>query len=53
MLKVSVACTSFYMRRSPGVKSSITTTLVVIASLLAPGQAVLCPPSGSDGPGIG
>jgi hypothetical protein len=53
MLKVSVACTSFYMRRNPRVKSSITITLAAIASLPAPGQAALCPPSGSDGPGIG
>jgi hypothetical protein len=29
---VFAACTSFHMRRSPGVKNSIITTLVAIAS---------------------
>jgi hypothetical protein len=53
MLKVSVACTNFCMRLSPRVKSSITTTLAVMASLPALGQAALCQLSGSDGPGIG
>jgi hypothetical protein len=53
MLKVSVACTNFYMRRSHGIKSSITTTLAAIASLPALGQAALCRPYGNDGPGIG
>jgi hypothetical protein len=53
MQKVSATCTNFYMRRSPGVKSSITTTLVAIASLLALGQAALCQPFGRDGPETG
>jgi hypothetical protein len=53
MLKVSVACMNFCMRRSPRVRSSITTTLAAMASLPALGQAALCRPSGSDGPGIG
>jgi hypothetical protein len=37
--KVSVVCMNFYMRRSPRVKSSITTILVATASLLVEAQA--------------
>jgi hypothetical protein len=51
--KVSAVCTNFYMRRSPGVKSSIITILVAIASLLALGQSAPCQPFERDGPEIG
>jgi hypothetical protein len=51
--KVSAVCTNFYMRRSPGVKSSIITILAAIASLLAVGQAAPCQPFGKDGPETG
>jgi hypothetical protein len=53
MQKASAACTNFYMRRSPRVKSSITTTLVAIASLLALDQAAPCQPFRRDGPETG
>jgi hypothetical protein len=43
----------FYMRRSPGVKSSIITILAAIASLLALGQAAPCPPFERGGPETG
>jgi hypothetical protein len=36
---VFAVCTNFNMRRNPGVKNSIITILVVIASLLVQAQA--------------
>ena len=47
--KVSAVCTNFYMRRSPGVRSSITTILVATASLLVQAQAAQCQPFGRGG----
>jgi hypothetical protein len=47
--KVSAVCTSFYMRRSPGVRSNIITILVAIASSLVQAQAAQCQPFGRDG----
>jgi hypothetical protein len=41
------------MRRNPGVKSNIITILVVIALVLALGQAVSCELFERDGPEIG
>jgi hypothetical protein len=51
--KVSVVCTNCYMRRSPGVKSSIITILAAIASLLVLARAAPCQPFGRDGPETG
>jgi hypothetical protein len=51
--KVFAACTNFYMRQSPRVRNNIITILVVIASLLALGQAAPCRLFGRDGPEIG
>jgi hypothetical protein len=39
-----------YMKRSPGVKSNIITTLVATTSTLALDQVVPCPLFGRDGP---
>jgi hypothetical protein len=41
------------MRRSPGVRNSIITILVAIASLLVEAQAAQCQPFGRDGLEIG
>jgi hypothetical protein len=49
MQKVSAACTNFHMRRNPGVRNSIITTLVATALLLAQAQAAWCQPFGRDG----
>jgi hypothetical protein len=49
----SAACMNFRMRRSPGVKNSITTILVSIASLLVLVQAAQCQLFGRDGPETG
>jgi hypothetical protein len=48
---VFAACTKFRMRRSPGVKNSIITILVAIASLLILAQAAQCQLFGRDWPG--
>jgi hypothetical protein len=53
MQKVSAICTSYYMRRNPGVKSNIITILAVTASVLALGQVVLCQLFERDGPETG
>jgi hypothetical protein len=45
--------TNFRMRRSPGVKNSIITILVAIASLLVQAQAAQCQLFGRDGPKTG
>jgi hypothetical protein len=50
---VFAACTNFRMRRSPGVKNSIITILVVMASLLILAQAAQCQLFGKGGPGHG
>jgi hypothetical protein len=50
---VFAACTNFLMRRSPGVRNSIITILVAIASLLVEAQAAQCQPFGRDGLEIG
>jgi hypothetical protein len=42
---------NFRMRRSPGIKNSIITILVSIASLLALAQATQCQLFERDGPG--
>jgi hypothetical protein len=42
-----------YMRRSPGVRNSVITILVAIASLLAQAQAAQCQLFGRDGPETG
>jgi hypothetical protein len=44
---------NFHMRRSPGVKNSIITILVAIASLLALAQATQCQLFGRGGSGPG
>jgi hypothetical protein len=46
---VSAACTDFYMRGSPRVRSSIITILVATASLLVQSQAAQCQPFRRDG----
>jgi hypothetical protein len=51
--KVFAACTNFYMKQNPGVKSSIITILVAIASLLVLAQAAHCQPFGKDDPETG
>jgi hypothetical protein len=43
---------NFRMRRNPGVKNNIITTLVAIASLLALEQATQCQRFERDGPGL-
>jgi hypothetical protein len=48
---VFAVCMNFRMRRSPGVKNSIITILVAIASLLALAQATQCQRFGRGGPG--
>jgi hypothetical protein len=50
---VFAACTNFRMRQSPGVKNSIITILVAIASLLVLAQAAQCQLFGRDGPETG
>jgi hypothetical protein len=42
--KVSAVCTSFYMRRSPGVRSNIIAILAATASLPVQAQAAQCQP---------
>jgi hypothetical protein len=49
----SAACTNFCMRRRPWVKSSITTTLVVMDLSPVPTQATQCQHFGRDGLKIG
>jgi hypothetical protein len=49
MQKISAVYMNFCMRRSPGVKNSIITTLVATALLLAQAQAAQCQPFGRDG----
>jgi hypothetical protein len=53
MQKVSAVCMSYCMKRNHGVRSNITTILVVIVSVLALGQAVPCQLFGRDGLGTG
>jgi hypothetical protein len=53
MQKVSAVYMSYCMRQNPGVKSSITTILVAIASVPDLGQAVPCQPFERDGPATG
>jgi hypothetical protein len=48
-----VVCMNFRMRQSPGVKNSIITILVAIASLIALAQATECQLFGRGGPGPG
>jgi hypothetical protein len=49
----SAICTNSCTRQRPLVKSSITTTLVVMASFLAPKQVILFRHFGKGGPGSG
>jgi hypothetical protein len=53
MQKVSAVCTNCFMRRNPGVKNNIITTLAAIASSLVLARAAPCQPSGKDGLGTG
>jgi hypothetical protein len=53
MQKASAACTNYYTRQNPRVKSSIIIILAAIALLLVLAQAVQCRPFRKDGQGIG
>jgi hypothetical protein len=50
---VFAACMNFRMRQSPGVKNSIITILVAMASLLVLAQAAQCQLFGRGGLGPG